>query len=75
MTLTATTTLAEAALRTRGAVVVGAGPAGGDAARELARAIRRRAVGGSRLISALEGVRLLSQRPRGGVIGCGGLGG
>ena len=37
MTLTATITLAEAALRTRGAVVVGAGPAGATAARELAR--------------------------------------
>jgi flavin-dependent dehydrogenase len=37
MMLTATTTLEEAALRTRGAVVVGAGPAGATAARELAR--------------------------------------
>jgi flavin-dependent dehydrogenase len=37
MTLTATTTLEEAARRTRGAVVVGAGPAGATAARELAR--------------------------------------
>ena len=37
MTLAATTTLAEAAARTWGAVVVGAGPAGAAAARELAR--------------------------------------
>jgi menaquinone-9 beta-reductase len=37
MTLAATTTLEKAALRTRGAVVVGAGPAGATAARELAR--------------------------------------
>jgi flavin-dependent dehydrogenase len=37
MTLCATTTLKKAALRTRGAVVVGAGPAGATAARELAR--------------------------------------
>ncbi len=37
MTLAATLTLAEAARRTWGAVVVGAGPAGGAAARELAR--------------------------------------
>jgi menaquinone-9 beta-reductase len=37
MTLTATTTMEEAARRTRGAVVVGAGPAGATAARELAR--------------------------------------
>lgn len=37
MTLAATTTLEEAALRTRGAIVVGAGPAGATAARELAR--------------------------------------
>jgi flavin-dependent dehydrogenase len=37
MTLAATTTLEEAARRTWGAVVVGAGPAGAMAARELAR--------------------------------------
>ena len=37
MTLAATVTLAEAAERTWGAVVVGAGPAGAAAARELAR--------------------------------------
>ncbi len=37
MTLTATIPLEEAARRTRGAVVVGAGPAGATAARELAR--------------------------------------